>query len=186
MANPLSLTNAQFSDALTDESLRVTRIIQTSVMTGPLLFLMLIVAISTQQSSEPRQAQFGLEVMNILSLVHAGLFLLAILLAQFLSGVLFSPDRLSQVAESIPAEVLGEKCVAMQRTAIIGRLAILEGASFFGLAICLLGVMNHVMQTEPSYWLNAVSTGLFLAYGVATFPTKDNLMEWFEVKFSNR
>lgn len=185
MTSPTFLTSTQFSDALNGESLRVTRLIQAAIMTGPSFFLIIIVAFSAQQAGELPHRSSGFEIMDILSMVHGVLFVLAILLAQFLSGVLFSPDRLGQDAGSIPADMLAAKCMAMQRTAIIVRLAILEGASFFGLAVCFLGVMNHVMQAEPSYWLNAVSTGLFLAYGVTTFPTKESLVEWYNARFSH-
>jgi hypothetical protein len=155
-------------------------------MTGPFVFLLVVVVFSTQQSVEFPPVPSDVEIMNILSMVHGVLFLLAVLLAQFLAGVLFSPDRLGQDTGSLTPEMLAQKCVALQRAANIARLAVLEGASLFGTAVCLIGVMNHVVQVEPSYWLNAVSTGLFLGYGVTTFPTKENLVDWFEVKFSHR
>ncbi len=183
MASPLSLTSAQFSDALTRESLRVTRLIHAAIMTGPLVFLLVVVVLSTQQPAEFPPVASNMEIMNILSMVHGVLFLLAILLAQFLAGVLFSPDRLGQDTGSTAPEMLAQRCVALQRAANIARLAVLEGASFIGTAVCFIGVMNHVVQVEPSYWLNAVSTGLFLGYGITTFPTKENLVDWFNTRF---
>ncbi len=186
MPNTLSLTSAQFSEALTNQSLQITRMIHAAIMSGPLLFLLIAVAISTQQMESPPPAASDMNIMNILSLVHGIFFLLAAMLAQFLAGAIFSPDRLGQDTESISPEMLAARCVSLQRAADIARLAALEGASLFGTAVCFVGVTNHVMQVEPSYWFNAVSTGLFLAYGVTTFPTRQSLTDWFEARISQR
>ena len=186
MVSAGSLTSTQFADALTSESIQVTRLIHAAIMIGPLVFLMVIVVFASQNVGgfSPQVSDF--EIMNILSTVHGILVLLAILLAQFLSGVLFSPDRLTHGEESIPVEMLAARCVALQRTAGIGRLAILEGASLFGLAVCFVGVTNHVIHAEALYWFNAASTGLFLLFAAAVFPTRQNLIDWFELRFGYR
>jgi hypothetical protein len=184
MADPLSLTSAQFSEALTRESLQITRVIQAAIMTGPLIFLLVIVAFSFQQSSEIRPAGSDFELMNVLSMVHGVLALLALMLSQFLSGAMFSLNRLQQRPEGLTTEMLAARCIASQRAAIIARLAVMEGVSLFGLAVCFVGVMNHVVQTEPSYWFNAASAVIFIMYAAAVFPTRENLVEWFERVFS--
>ena len=183
MATPLSLTSSQFSDALTSESLQVTRLVHAAIMMGPVVFFMVVLAFSFQQSGGPPPRASDFEVMNILSVVNALLFVMALFLTQFLSGFLFSPDRLGQDTGSITAEMLASQCVSMQRTADIGRIAALEGAALFGLAVCFIGATNNVLQADPSYWLNALSTGLFVGYGITTFPTKQNLIDWFETRF---
>lgn len=183
MASPLALTTTQFSEALTREGLQGTRLIHVAIMTGPVLFLLVVIAFSLQQAAEYPPAASDVELMNILSMVHGVLFLLAVLLAQFLSGALFSPERLGSAAESASPETLAVRCVALQRAANIVRLAVLEGASLFGTAVCFIGVANRVVQAEPSYWLNAVSTGLFLVHGVTIFPTRQSFIDWFEARF---
>ena len=180
MASPLSPTRTQFSDAITPRTLQVTRLIHAAIMTGPVIFLIIVVAFSLQQTADVRPMASSFELMNVLSMVQGVLALASLFLAQFLSGALFSLDRLQQGAESITSEMLAAKCVALQRAAGVARLAILEGVALFGLAVCFAGVMNHVMQAEPAYWFNAASTGLFLAYAAMVFPTKDSLVEWFE------
>jgi hypothetical protein len=40
-----------------------------------------------------------------------------------------------------------------------------------------------VILVEPMYWLNAASTGFFLLFGAAVFPSRESLVEWFERAF---
>lgn len=180
MTSAASLTNTQFSGALTEESLRVTRLLHGAIMTGPLLFLPVVLAVSFYQTGglPPRPSDF--ELLNILSMAHVVLFFVAVSLAQFLPGLLFAPGRVGEDVESVTAETLAASCVAQQRIANVVRLVPLEGTSLFGLAVCLMGVMNRVIQVEPWYWLNAVTTGLFLSYAWSIFPTRQNLVDWFD------
>jgi hypothetical protein len=180
MTNIRSLTNAQFSVALTSESLKVTRLMHGAIMTAPVLFLMAVLAVSFRQPVGIVPRPSDIELMKILSAVHGIFFLASVGLAQFLPGLLFSPDRCSQGAESTTAEMLAMKCVALQRAANVARLIPLEAASLIGLAVCFVGVTSHVVQVEPWYWLNVVSTGLFLSYAGSVFPTRQNLVDWFD------
>jgi hypothetical protein len=183
MADPDFLTSAQFADALTRQNLQISRLVHAAIMTGPVLFLIAVLAFSVQLTGELPPAPSSFDLMNILSMVHGVLALLALLAAQFLSGTLFSPDRLKQDTESVTVEMQAAKCVALQRAASIGRLAVLEGVSLFGLAVCFVGVTNRVIQAEPAYWFNAASTGLFLIYAASVFPTREYLLGWFERTF---
>lgn len=180
MPSAASLTNTQFSDALTDESLRVTRLLHGAIMTGPLLFLLVVLAMSFSRTGglPPRPSDFDL--LNILSAAHGVLFLAAVGLAQFLPGLLFAPDRGGEDAEPVTAETLAARCVAQQRIANLARLIPLEGTSLFGLVVCFVGVMSRAIQVESWYWLNAASTGLFLSYAWSFFPTRENLVDWFD------
>ncbi len=186
MIDPRSLTNVQFANALTPQSVQITRVIHAAIMAGPVFFLMIIIALSSQQTGGVPPLPSNVEIINTLSMVHVGIALAAFLLSSYLSAALFSPDRLGGEEEPMTAEMLASKCVVLQRSAAIARLALLEGAAFFGLAICLLGVVNHVIQAEPSYWLNATSTGFFLIYAATVFPTRESLIGWFDRAFGGR
>ncbi len=186
MTDPRSLTNVQFAEALTPQSIQVMRVVHAAIMAGPILFLMIILALSSQQTGELPPLPSDVEIINTLSMVHIGIALAAFLLSSYLSAALFSPDRLGTEGELTTAEMLASRCVALQRAAAIARLAVLEGAAFFGLTICLLGVINHVLQAEPSYWLNAASTGFFLIYAATLFPTRESLIGWFDRAFGQQ
>ncbi len=186
MTDPRSLTNVQFASALTPQSIQITRLIHAAIMVGPMLFSMIIIALASQQTGELAPLPSDVEIIDTLSMVHAGIVLAAFLLSSYLSAVLFSPDRLGNEEELTTAEMLASKCVALQRAAAIARLAILEGAALFGLTICLLAVVNHVMQTEPLYWFNAASTVFFLVYAVTVFPTRESLVGWFDRAFGGQ
>jgi Na+-transporting NADH:ubiquinone oxidoreductase subunit NqrB len=70
-----------------------------------------------------------------------------------------------------------------QRSAIIARLAALEGSAFLGLAICTIGATNGILREYPYYWINVLPGAVLIIYGAATFPTKENLVNWFERAF---
>jgi hypothetical protein len=69
------------------------------------------------------------------------------------------------------------------RTAIIVRIALLEGAAMLGNMICLIAAMNGILSFEPLYWCNAASTVALLVIGATTMPTRERVLGWFEERF---
>jgi hypothetical protein len=70
--------------------------------------------------------------------------------------------------------------VGKLRSAIIPRLALFEGAAFFGITVCILAMLNGVLDAEPAFWLNLGPLLVFTAFGMQTFPTKERLTSSFE------
>lgn len=70
-------------------------------------------------------------------------------------------------------EALCKRWVASQ----VANLAPREGSGFFGMVICLLGVLNGVIIGSPIFWLNAIPAGMMVLYAFITFPTVNDLSQ---------
>ncbi|MEW6509885.1 MAG: hypothetical protein AB1428_02880 [Bacteroidota bacterium] len=177
------LTRAQFEEALTPAALQMTQIIQGALMAGPVVALIAIAAVGL--SDQPHASGPGpMETVRTLTLVHAIVTVLAYLFAPYLYLVTFDPKRLFNPRIDEPAELIAARCVGLQRSAIILRLAVLEGAAFMGVAVCLIGIMNGVFAVQPLFWFNLLSLLLMLAYSLFTFPSRERLINWFEQRFT--
>jgi hypothetical protein len=94
----------------------------------------------------------------------------------------FSPGRLTS-GENVSEEQLATWCVSQLRTAIIVRLAIMEGAAFFGLVVCVIGATGGALAAEPKYWVNLASTCVLALFAITTFPAKERWTSWFQERF---
>ncbi len=175
------LTRAHFENALTPECLRVTRLIQLALMMGPFFMALTVFLIFTQgQNRLPSQDE--IDMVNGLTVVHLAATVAALFLGFFMAIRIASPDRLPEM-DGADADGLAVQCSLLQRSAIIIRLAIMEGAAFFGLSVCIIAATNGVLASDANYWINMLSTVLIVLVGIATFPTKERLVSWFEKTF---
>ena len=62
-------------------------------------------------------------------------------------------------------------------TARIIRLALLELPAVFGAVVCFLARQGGQAGQHPAIWLNLIPTGIFLACGVVSFPTRQRIDE---------
>jgi hypothetical protein len=177
-----NLTRTSFESALTPNSLQVTRLIQLALMAGVLIYALCVVLIYLL-NPDLRASAYEVDTVSTLTILHLAFLFGALGASQLLSMRIFSPKALSTRSSEVDSEVLAAMCVTQQRTAIIVRLAALEGAALFGLAVCTIGVINGTLRALPYYWINMLSAVVLLLYGVATFPTKDRLVSWFERSF---
>jgi hypothetical protein len=173
------LTRTDFENALTPQALMTTQIIQIALTLGPLFFLGIVVFLFFQrlELEGVRPDEGSLQMLTIVQLF-------SLFAAGGISGVLrarlFSPDALGSLILSSDPREIAQQCVMQQRTATIVGLALLEGAAFFGLVVCMIGVTNGALQAFPYYWVNAISVLVLLVFSVTTFPTRGNLVNWFE------
>ena len=178
------VTRAAFEEALPPEQLRVTQILQLVIMAGPLLFALVVFAMSLQrQGMEEPGGDTGF--LWVLTLLHLAYTVAVFLAGHFVMQRLVSPGRLSGDTSRDDARTLALKCLALHRTATIIRLALLESAAFFGLTICLLAVFNGVLPAESKYWINLVSTVVLVLFALFTLPTKERIGDVFEKQFLN-
>jgi hypothetical protein len=179
MAFQGNLTRSSFENALTPQAVMVTRIIQFALTNSVLIFMAMVLFLYYQNFDAPSKSA-GDETMLILTIVHLALFAALAMVSTILRGRLFSPQALGESDSTAQSNELAARFVLQQRTAIIAGLAPLEGAGFFGLAVCAIGAVNGTLQAVPYYWVNLVSAVALLVFGVVTFPTKENLTDWFE------
>ncbi len=183
MSIQTSLTRVSFEEALTSDNLKITRIIQLALIAASLIFALAVVLVFLQHQ-DLRATPAELDNLKTLTIAHLVLLIFTIIGGRFQSNRIFSPGSFSTATPETDSRALAQRCVGLQRTAILIRLASLEGASFFGLAICMIGATNGALATEYQYWINLSSVILFLVFGIATFPTKERLADWFEKNFS--
>ncbi len=178
MPQPLTLTPTHFEAALTPNLLRTMAIMQSALVFGPLLYVIpVFVLFSARSVIPPGPGEFLL--VNILSVMHGTALLTAGSVGSFFFQRMFSSDRLMTLPDTDP-ETLASQAVGKLRSALILRLALLEGAAFFGITVCILAMINGVLDAEPAYWLNLGSLAVFAAFGIVTFPTKERLIRLFE------
>jgi hypothetical protein len=178
-----SLTRTNFENALTPGSLQITRIMQLALMIGVLIYSLCVFVIYLQYR-DLRADAYAVDIVSMLTLIHLAFLGGALVLGQLLSLRIFSPQGLPAALSEADTRRLAEQVVLRQRTAIIVRLAAIDGAAFFGLAICTVGAINGTLQNAPLYWVNMLSTIVLLVFGAVTFPTRERLVGWFERSFT--
>ncbi|MBM4169656.1 MAG: hypothetical protein FJ215_10970 [Ignavibacteria bacterium] len=185
MTTPLPLE--AFKAGLTSQHVMTQKIIHGALAAGPLVFLAVVLLIYS--GSEPRlSTPDDAELLEILSLFHL-LFFITTLVA----GPLLARKRLgARLAETeTPAEQPQtnsdvEAVVARIRESLIVRVALFEGAAFFGLAIIMIAAVSGALHALDWVWINGLSTLVMVAYVVATFPTRDRFEHVYAMMLEQR
>jgi len=176
-----------FDAALSPSQVRPPQLIAAGMALGVVVLGGIVVFFHTQELLDREGFQsLSLPLIQILTGVHFVVFCGCYLAGMLLYNTQFSRTRLSKAAQRVYKDTRGQpvtspagKCLAIIRTAIILRLALLDAAANFGLATCLLAAMGGVLSEHPEYWANA-ATGVFLiAYVLVTFPTPDRVRNIF-------
>lgn len=177
-----ALSRTSFEAALTPAHVTSSQIVQGAMMMGIVVFATVVAFLYTQAPHvEPTEAE--IELVRLMTFGHIGLLAVNVGVSFFLARRVFSPEAIGEGVGVIDAQALAAKAVQQQRAAMIVRMALLEGSAFFGLVICLLATTNGVLGTAPEYWINLLSPFLLIGFGIATFPTKERLVSWFEERF---
>jgi hypothetical protein len=177
-------TRADLESVITPEYLRITRILHAALVSGPALFGAGLLAFFFSAGQPLTPDLRAVQTMDRLSVAHVGFTIVAYLLAPLLFGRTMNRTRLDPGQENSTPNGLALQALMLLRTAIIVRLAVLQGAAFFGLAVCMIGVTGGVLYAAPMLWLNLGSTALLIVFGVLTFPTRDGLLDILESSFA--
>jgi hypothetical protein len=182
MVFPTMLTRAHFEQALTPEQLRVTALIRIALMLGVSFFYLAIFFLfSLRTPASPGRPDTAF--MDILSLAHAVFFLGAMTAAVILPRLALRKERFPLQAEAQTPEQAASIAVGLHRVSTLLFMAPLEGAAFFGAAVCMICVQNGTMDVDPAYWLNAGSAAALIIAGLATFPTRERVLAAMESAF---
>lgn len=170
---PQPLSEYEFASTLTPETVRTFQIIHAALMAGASMFLLVILMLYFR--SIPSESM-DVETVNVLSIVHAVFAMSAFGVSRIIFGRMFSEQSILNSPDPYSA------ALGMMRGALLVRMAVMEGAAFFGLVVCIIAVTGGIMETEPVYFLNAASYVLFIVTGMMTFPTKDSLTQLFRTQ----
>jgi hypothetical protein len=125
----------------------------------------------------------SLDSVRTLTFVHLAFLMANVGFSLFYAQKLFSPEAMKDAFTLETPDAVIQRCILQQRTTVIMRLALMEGSALFGLAVCMIGATNGVLRAVPEYWINLLSPFLLIGFGIATFPTKERLVDWFAERF---
>ncbi len=187
-------TKIKFSDfeqSLTPEMIRTIKIIQGTLGSGVILFALVIYVISQLPSFKNQTADSSiLSILPILTGVHLIFGIVALIASRFVFKSIVNESKVHSFGTGLTAnpslanQSIGEKCLTVIKIGIIMRSAMFEGVAFFGLVICLLGVLGGVLKSNPIYLINTISALLYIVYTIWTFPSKEKLEEIFKLNIA--
>jgi hypothetical protein len=141
---------------------------------GVLVFLFVVIFLFLQSSANPSRSidPEPARYVMMLTVLHLAVASAAYVAAAFIHRRIltraFAPERVASSAEAVLSSL---------RLAGIVRLAIMEWVAFFGLVVLVVATQQWVLQYDPEYWANLVSTAVFFAFVLLTFPTRAKLKE---------
>jgi hypothetical protein len=154
------------------EQLRPLQIIHFALAAGVFVFLVVTMFLP----GSPVLLRPGVDdVLTILSMVHVIAFISAFAIGLFMYESQLRRDRLQSMGQGLSEQAARDQVLGLLRRVTIVRLALLEGAAFFGLAVVLIAKMTGVANEAPVYWLNALSAVIFIGFVMFTFPTRDKI-----------
>jgi hypothetical protein len=182
MANANNLNRIHLEQALTTKQLRIIVIIRIALMLGISFYYFVVLLLFSMFNPDAYSKQDTL-LMDVLSVIHAIFLLIATIIAFYLSSLQLRSER---IAENSNIQTPGDAAlfaVGLYRASSIILMAPIEGASFFGAVICMIGVKNGTIEFHPMYWLNAASAVLLILVGIMTFPTRERILKTMESVF---
>jgi len=187
MAHYSEVTMFDFQKVLTPTNVKGLQIIHIALVLGIFFFAGMVAFLSVSFSKTGTQS--GTSIVRMLSYAHLMTALILYVLSNRIYNRALEAQRpmdsslAGQSAEESRLK-LAERFFQSIRTAVIIRLALLEGVALFGLTICLIASTWGVIQIQPIYWLNALSSLAFIVYAIGNLPTKARLEKIFREKRS--
>jgi len=174
------MSKQAFMEALTPNDLKGMQVLIGAMPVGIVLFLLVVLFRTLIAPIDTPDAASDGSTVTMLSLVHLILFGAAIVLAPILHRA-----QLRKVVDGgARGEELAVEAVGAVRQAAIVRLAVLEAPALFGLIICLLASKHELLSVQPIYWLNALSSLIFILFAAMNFPTRERVEAIFDAHFT--
>jgi len=185
VTNANKLSRVQLEQALTAKQLRVIVIIRIALMLGISFYYFVVLLLYSLFNSDAFSTQDS-SLMDVLSVTHALFALVATALAFYLSNLYLRPERLAKQSGIQSPDEAALFAIGLYRASSLILMAPIEGVSFFGAVICMIGVKNGTIGFYPMYWLNAASAVLLILVGIMTFPTRERVLGTLESAFVHR
>lgn len=166
-----SISSSEIADGVTQQFVRTMGILRIALISGVTMFYLAIAAISSQGALKSGDAPDVAQI-ELLSMIHGAIALVAIGLGMVISKSMLRKERITETGSSA---AVGQ-ALAFYRSSTILLIAPIEGAALFGAVIVLLAGQGGLLEINPNYWLNAGSAVLLLLVGLATFPTRERIV----------
>jgi hypothetical protein len=141
------------------------RIISLSFVGGVVMFLAITVLFYFMEKPETLNEVALTSIASTLTIVTFAYLIVAIPLS-----VLLFKKTLKTHKRDNPTVLIGNI-----RSAMLVRLAILEGGALLALVTILLAVMDGYIYASPIVWINLVPVAYFALHVFANFPTVDRI-----------
>ncbi|MBN2426024.1 MAG: hypothetical protein JXR46_06605 [Calditrichaceae bacterium] len=186
MNNYPFITRSEIEQHISPALLRVNTIITLAILAGPFILLIgIIVIYQTGQNIGTADSIYGTFIFLIRIFVIY-LFLLYgayIILPKFMLKSEFIKKRISDAEPGTPVETsvifLG-KLTNFDRQFMIIRLALLEGASLFGMVLLFMAINNGPVESMPEIWLFVVPSLIQLIITIKEYLPKEKLIQRIE------
>jgi len=169
----------EFEELLTDDNVRSMQIIQAALGSGVLIFVVIVIAMYFSYATD--EATGSADFVWMLTLIH----FVAAAIMFVLSSWMYKRRLTEQAVRRASGEdtINAGSCLEALRSAIIIRLGLLEGAAFYGLVVCIVAVMNGVMNENAIFWINLFSAFVMLFFVIWLFPSRERLIEFYKNDF---
>lgn len=163
------VSRAELERAITPQVMRQVRILQLTLTLGPLLAFFVISSLSTGPA---RGGGMPDDVLDVLSMLNAGILFAA------LGAAIFLAARLRE--SGLGSAVDGAAAVAALRRVALLRMALLVGSAMFGIVVLLLAGRAGRLETRPAMWWNTAPLFALIVTALATFPSRRRFVAQFE------
>ncbi len=176
-----NLTQQEFEAVLTPENIRPLQLLHLALAAGPAIFALVVLYLYLYSSPG---GESNLMFVDIVSIVHLIEGLIAFPLTVWLYQQCFRENKIGALLRSsVPrTEAAPLYMLKIFRFAGLVRFIPLESATFLGLTAILVAVQGGIIQQQPIYWLNLLSTIIFIPYVLLNIPTAKSLGREFREK----
>jgi hypothetical protein len=176
---------SEFRQALTPAALRVLKVLHVGLAGGIVVFT-LVLLILYYAGGEVVSGESE-EMLQFLSIAAFVIFVGAFWAGQLVFDKRFSREglKMAGVPEtsthphmshgSSPAE----RCLSVLRTALLIRYALIEGATYFAIAVTTISITTGMIYLQQVYLINFAYPVVALIYFSLTIPTSERLEEMF-------
>ena len=155
---------------MNDKDVRALKVMYVAQAVGATLFagvVFLLALFAMRNGTVPSAHQS--QVVHLLSMALIVFSCVEYTLAGFLFRKVLKGQRPAN-ASALSARI---------RTAYVIRVALFQGMSFFGLAVCLLAGSFGVLHVSPLYVLTGLPYVILIMHIIRTYPSKGNLDSLF-------
>jgi hypothetical protein len=185
MTFSFNLDRTHLEQALTAKQFRMIVNIRIALILGIIFYYFVVLLLHSLYHPDGFSKQ-DVALMNVLSVIHAMFTLAAATIAFYLSDLQLRRERLTEQVDIQTPDEAALYAVGLYRTSSLLLMAPIEGVSFFGAVICMIGVQNGTIEYNPMYWFNSASAVLLILVGITTFPTREKVLKTLESAFVHR
>lgn len=176
-----NLTRQEFEAVLTPENIRPLQLLYLALAAGPAIFALVILYLYFYSTPG---GESNLMFVEFVSVLHFTGVLIAFPLTAWLYQQCFRENKIGALLRSsVPrTEAAPLHMLKVFRFAGLVRFIPLEYGISLGLMAVFAAVQGGIIQQQPIYWLNLLSTIIFIPYVLLNIPTAESLGKEFREK----